>query len=284
MLRFDSVSKQFGSLRAVKDISLAFEKGLIYSVIGPNGAGKSTLVNLAAGSYRATSGSIRIDEVELTSLKKHQIFKAGLARTYQNIRLFDNMTVQENLEAVMYQRQIGSLLSELLLPRRRRALKEERVEKARQVLEQLRMRGFADQLAGHLAYGLQKKLEIGRVLIGDPRVILLDEPAAGLNPTESAEMRELITQLRTPERILLVIEHDMELVMSISDRIYVLFHGELLFSGSPREVAESESVQEAYLGRSEDLVELHDAFEVRRRYRGIRGRGRPEERLDRGPS
>jgi branched-chain amino acid transport system ATP-binding protein len=279
MLRFERVSKHFGSLRAVKDVSLAFEKGLITSVIGPNGAGKSTLVNLAAGSYRVTSGQIRIDDVELTALKKHQIFKAGLARTYQNIRLFDNMTVQENLEVVMYQRQIGSLLAELALPRRRRALKEERVERARAVLDQLHMRGFADELAGHLAYGLQKKLEIGRVLMGEPSVILLDEPAAGLNPTESAEMRDLIGELRTRERVLLVIEHDMELVMSISDRIYVLFHGELLFSGTPSEVAGSESVQEAYLGRSEDLIELHGAFEARRRERRIWRRPGAERRL-----
>lgn len=281
MLRFENVSKQFGSLRAVKDVTLTFEPGKIYSVIGPNGAGKSTLVNMAAASYEVTSGRILLDDVDLTGLKKHLVFNAGLARTYQNIRLFDNMTVRENLEVVLYREQIGMLLSELFIPRRRRSIKEERVERARSILELVGLYRYEDEFAGDLPYGLQKKLEIARALIGKPRALLLDEPAAGLNHTESAEMREFMLSLRAPDRILMVIEHDMELVMSISDHIYVLFHGELLFAGAPREVAASEAVQEAYLGRSKDLVELHGAFEARRRLRGLRSGDGPERRLDR---
>ena len=270
MLRFDAVSKHFGQLRAVWNVTLAFAPGLIYSVIGPNGAGKSTLVNMAAGSYSVSSGSITLDRTELSRLPKHRIFAAGLARTYQNIRLFDNMSVRENVEVVLYREQIGSVLGELLIPRVRRRLREERVARARAALDDVGMLRHEEALAGALPYGLQKKLEIARVLAGRPRALLLDEPAAGLNEAESADMRDLLLRLRSEHRILLVIEHDMELVMSISDQIYVMFHGELLYSGTPEAVRGSDAVQEAYLGRSDDLTDLHDAFAARRRVRGLR--------------
>ena len=252
MLRFEKVGKRFGALVAIDEVSLSFAPGRIYSIIGPNGAGKSTLINMAAGSYGISSGRILLDDVELHRLKKHRISQAGLTRTYQNIRLFDAMTAQENLEVALFRRDFPKLAAELFLPRRGRAIKAARAATCRAVLRRFDLEAQADEPAGTLPYGKQKLLEIARALVTEPRVLMLDEPAAGLNHAESAELRRRLVELRRPDRIILIVEHDMNLVMALSDHIVVLHRGRLLFQGTPAEVRDHPEVQEAYLGSPDE--------------------------------
>jgi branched-chain amino acid transport system ATP-binding protein len=248
MLCFENVGKTFGALVAVENVNLRFEPGLIYSVIGPNGAGKSTLINLVSGSYRLSAGRIVLDDIELSRLKKHRISHAGISRTYQNIRLFDGMTVMENLEVAMFHQDIRNLPTEIFLPRRAQAVKAARVERCRAVLQHFNLESNASEMAANLPYGKQRLLEIARALVPEPRVLMLDEPAAGLNHAESVELRHRLSELRRPDRIVLIVDHDMNLVMALSDRIVVMHRGRVLFEGRPAQVRENPDVQEAYLG------------------------------------
>jgi branched-chain amino acid transport system ATP-binding protein len=252
MLRFENVSKRFGALVAIEDVSLSFAPGRIYSIIGPNGAGKSTLVNMAAGSYSVSGGRIMLDDLDLARLKKHRISQAGLARTYQNIRLFDAMTALENLEVALFHRDFPKVAAEVFLPGRARAIKAARAEQCRALLRRFDLEAYADELAANLPYGKQKLLEIARALVTEPTALLLDEPAAGLNHGESAELRRRLEQLRHPSRVILIVEHDMNLVMALSDHIVVLHRGRVLFQGTPAEVREHPDVQEAYLGSPDE--------------------------------
>jgi branched-chain amino acid transport system ATP-binding protein len=259
MLRFENVSKRFGALVAIDDVTREFVPGRIYSIIGPNGAGKSTLINMAAGSYGVSSGRILLDDIELSRLKKHQISRAGLARTYQNIRLFDAMTVLENLEVGLFWRDFRKLPAEVFLPHRARAIRAERTEYCRTILRRFDLERYAEESAENLPYGRQKLLEIARAMVGEPRVLMLDEPVAGLNHAESAELRERLGQLRRPDRVIIIVEHDMNLVMALSDHIVVLHRGRLLFAGSPAEVRENQDVQEAYLGSPDEHHQIRAA-------------------------
>jgi ABC-type branched-subunit amino acid transport system ATPase component len=251
--------KRFGGLEAIGGLSLDYEPGKIYSLIGPNGAGKSTVVNLVAGSYRLTSGSICLGETELSGLPKFRIARLGVARTYQNIRLFDDMTVAENLEVALAWRETSDVFREVFFQGFREAKKRKRRETILRTLADLRLTHLADVAAGSLSYGNQKRVEIARALIADPQVIMLDEPAAGLNHSESAELVDLIRGLVKPDRIVILIEHDMHLVMSVSDWIHVLHQGRLLASGTPEAIRQDPTVQEAYLGTVVDNEHLKAA-------------------------
>ncbi len=277
MLSFEHVGKTFGALVAVENVNLRFEPGRIYSVIGPNGAGKSTLINMAAGSYRVSTGRIMLGDIELTRLKKHQISQAGVNRTYQNIRLFDGMTVLENLEVAMFHREVKNLPFEILFSRRARAMKFARIERCRTMLQRFNLEKEATETASSLPYGKQRLLEIARALVSEPRVLMLDEPAAGLNHAESAELRQRLSELRRSDRVVLIVEHDMNLVMALSDWIVVMHRGRVLFEGTPTEVRENASVQEAYLGSRAE----HELIRAAARYRQDRVRVRAHRDITR---
>ncbi|MBL8699566.1 MAG: ABC transporter ATP-binding protein [Alphaproteobacteria bacterium] len=257
-LVFENVSKRFGALSAITDVSMRFEPGLITSIIGPNGAGKSTLINMAAGSYSVSSGRIALDDRTISGLPKHRIARAGLSRTYQNIRLFDEMTALENLEVALFAEAFPHVAAELLWPPASRALKAARRARCLETLQRFELDGVADEPARSLAYGHQKQLEIARALVTRPRALLLDEPAAGLNHAETDALRRRLEALKRPDLVMIVVEHDMNLVMSLSDRIYVMHQGRLLFAGTPAEVQGNEAVQEAYLGAPGE----HDAIQA----------------------
>lgn len=283
-LVFDRVAKQYNQLVAIDDVSLTFEPGLVYGIIGPNGAGKSTLINLVAGSYTLSSGEIRLDGRPISGLAKHAIAIAGVARTYQNIRLFDQMTVLQNLEVCHHPRDAGSTWKEVLWPPFARRRQAARRESGLAGLERFGLAGLADREAASLPYGRQRMLEIARALVRDPRVLLLDEPAAGLNHQETAELTSRLADLRHPDRIMIVVEHDMDLVMTLCDRIVVLQHGRLLFQGTPAEVRASAEVQRAYLGTPDDIEEIRAAARDRRTRRGLRSyRDLADDRPDPAP-
>lgn len=259
-LRLDKVTKRFGALTAVDNLSLTFEPGRITSVIGPNGAGKSTVINMCAGSYSVTSGSILLDDkIELQKLKKYEIFHAGVSRTYQNIRLFDGMTVRQNLEVCLFSESFGSVAKEIFLPGASRRMKAERRERCHAVLEEFGLTEHADAFAGDLSYGNQKLLEIARATMLRPEVLMLDEPAAGLNHAETDRLTEKLRELVRPDLVMIIVEHDMSLVMTLSHHIFVLHQGKLLFEGTPAEVQANVTVQEAYLGSPGEVDEIRDA-------------------------
>ena len=269
-LIFENVGKRFGALTALDGVSMRFEPGLIYSIIGPNGAGKSTLINMAAGSYSLSSGRIALDGRTISGLPKHAIARAGLARTYQNIRLFDEMTTLENLEVALFAEEFRHIIGELFWPRRSRTLKAARRARCLDVLRRFDLDAFADVPARSLAYGHQKQLEIARALVARPRALLLDEPAAGLNHAETEILRARLEALKRADLVMIVVEHDMNLVMSLSDRIHVMHQGCLLFAGTPSEVQGNRAVQEAYLGTPGEHDVIQAAAEARTRRVRIR--------------
>jgi branched-chain amino acid transport system ATP-binding protein len=255
LLELVRVSKAFGGLSVISDLDLHVEEGEIVSVIGPNGAGKTTLFNLVTGLYAPDEGDIRLDGASLLGLEPHAITRRGVARTFQTLRLFLNMTVKENVMAAAYcHTRAGVFRSMLRTPGARR---EER-EIARLAEEKLSF--FGQRLVGYrwnqpaysLSYANRRRLEIARAMATQPRLLLLDEPAAGMNPAETHEMTELIGKLRTEGGYtILVIEHDMHVVEGISDRVIALDHGVKIAEGSFDEVATNPQVVEAYLGRSQ---------------------------------
>jgi branched-chain amino acid transport system ATP-binding protein len=255
-LHFENVAKRFGALVAIDNLTLEFEPGRIYSVIGPNGAGKSTLINMAAGSYSVSAGRILLDGIELQRLKKYRIAQAGVARTYQNIRLFDGMTVQQNLEVCLFAEFVGRSWVEVAFPSAARRAKETRVERCRRELARFGLEPMADVMAGELSYGNQKLLEIARATMLGPKVLMLDEPAAGLNHAETDRLKDRLRALARPDLVMLIVDHDMNLVMSLSDEIYVLHQGKLLYAGSPKEVLANPAVQEAYLGSPGEIEQI----------------------------
>jgi branched-chain amino acid transport system ATP-binding protein len=262
-LRLLSVTKRFGALVANDSLSLEFQPGRITSVIGPNGAGKSTLINLCAGSYRVTSGRILLDGLELQQAKKHEIARVGVARTYQNIRLFDGMTVLQNLEVCLYPEFVRHTFAEVFRPQLSHRLKHQRTTRCMDLLEYFELAPYAHQLAGALSYGNQKLLEIARAIVLRPKVLMLDEPAAGLNHGETRRLMEKLRKLIRQDLVMLVVEHDMNLVMALSDYIFVLHQGKLLFEGTPGEVQASKAVQEAYLGSPGENDQIREAARSR---------------------
>ena len=252
LFELKDVTKSFGGLRVVSGLSLAVEEGEIVSVIGPNGAGKTTVFNLVTGVYAPDEGEIRFDGRDIAGLAPHTITKLGIARTFQTLRLFLNMSVKENVMAAAYGHTRSTVFESMLrLPRARREEREiERMAEEKLAFFGQRLIGYRwDQPAYSLSYANRRRLEIARAMGDNPRLLLLDEPAAGMNPAETHEITELIGRLRTDGGYtILVIEHDMHVVEGISDRVVALDHGVKIAEGSFEQVATNEQVIEAYLG------------------------------------
>ncbi len=252
MLTINNLTKNFGGVQAVKGVSFTVAAGEITGLIGPNGAGKTTCFNLINGLMPVTAGSISMDGRELVGLPPYRRAARGLARTFQNIQLFGGMTVLENILVGRHLCQEVGLLQALLpLPQVRQAQAAAR-ERSLELLRLVGLEGKGELPAESLAYGEQRRLEIGRALSQEPQLLLLDEPAAGLNPRETEDLMALLEKLRDLGITLLVIEHDMTLVMGLCDRIVVLDHGQVIASGQPQTIRKDPRVIEAYLGREED--------------------------------
>ncbi len=248
MLEIRNLTKRFGGLTAVDDISFRVAKGHIHAVIGPNGAGKTTLVNTISGVYRSDGGGVWLDGADITDTPTDQLVYRGICRTFQNLEICSGMTVLENV-MLGFDRYLSKGLWSTLL-RSRRLLEDERryTERAMHLLGLIGIRDYAYQEARNLSYGILKKLEIVRALATGPELLLLDEPVAGLNPRETAEVAELIRTIVADEVTVILVEHDMRMVMDLSDRITVMHFGKKLAEGTPEEIRSHPEVIEAYLG------------------------------------
>ncbi|QAZ69332.1 ABC transporter ATP-binding protein [Solidesulfovibrio carbinolicus] len=246
------VSVHFGGLQALTEVSFDLRPGEIVSLIGPNGAGKTTIFNVITGIYKISGGSVAYDGQTISGLRPHHILARGIARTFQNIRLFTAMTALENVMVARHCRTRSGVIGSVLRTRRQRA--EERVvrERAMAALDFVGLAAHADAVAKNLPYGLQRRLEIARALGSDPTTILLDEPAAGLNPSESRDLMEMIQRIAATGVNVLLVEHDMSVVMNVSHRVVVLDHGVCICQGAPAEVRSNPAVIEAYLGSETD--------------------------------
>jgi branched-chain amino acid transport system ATP-binding protein len=245
------ITIRFGGLTAVDNVSFTIPEGSVVSLIGPNGAGKTTFFNVLTGLYSPTSGVVRLGDREITSMPPHKIASWGMARTFQNIRLFNLMTAEENVMVAMHSHMRSGMLSTIFgMPWQRKEEREAR-EFARELLEFVGIGRTADDYARNLSYGDQRRLEIARALALRPKVLLLDEPTAGMNPQESARFVEFVLRVRTERDVaVLLIEHDMSVVMRLSERITVLDQGVKIAEGGPDDIRNNQRVVEAYLGKS----------------------------------
>lgn len=258
ILEVNNLTMDFGGLRALDNLDLDVRQGEIVALIGPNGAGKTTFFNCITGIYAPTKGQMRLrqngkEEIRLNGLKPNKVTECGMARTFQNIRLFPNMTVLENVMIGRHCRLKAGIPGAIFRPKSVMAEEQQVVEDSYTVLEKIGLTEFVNEFAMNLPYGAQRRLEIARAIATEPFILLLDEPAAGMNPQETKDLDDLIVQIRDREKIsILLIEHDMKLVMSLSDRIFVVDYGKKIAQGTPAEIKNNPAVIKAYLGEDVD--------------------------------
>ena len=251
LLEVSGLTMRFGGLLAVDGVELSVEPGQIVSMIGPNGAGKTTVFTCLTGFYKPSGGKIVFDGQEIQGLPGFRVARRGMIRTFQHVRLFKEMTVVENLLVAQHQHMNTSMLAGLFKTPSYRRSEREAMERAAYWLERVDLHEFANREANTLAYGQQRRLEIARCMVTQPKLLMLDEPAAGLNPRETDDLKALIAELRDNHQLtVLLIEHDMKLVMSISDKIVVINQGRPLAAGTPEEIKQNPDVIKAYLGET----------------------------------